>query len=175
MLPAEAGTNCWTMAEDLLANELSKLSTLQAFLGVADDEAARNGNMFIDSIGRAPEEYSDAEWFALFPNVLIGSPGEDDGVLTLTNRSTGPDFGATGIVEIVFSRQLTAGAESDQEREFKNKVGDILQQFTDSPLDVPEFKVVAYGRNPVDEHERMGVIQSAMVYVKWGTVSTGED
>lgn len=176
MLPTAPGTNCWTQAEDLIADQLAELGAVQTFLGAADKPAVLAGNMFIDSIGRAPEEYTDAQWFDLFPNVLIGSPGEDGNVFTLTNRSTGPDFGATGVLEVHFATQLVpTGNEADQEREFKNHIGNILVELTDAPLDVPELKVMAYGRNPVDEHERMGVILSAVVMIKWGTITTGDD
>lgn len=174
-LPITLGTNCWTQAEDKLAEELAECSSLQSFLGVGTAETAKAGNMYIDSIGRAPEEFSEAQWIAKFPNVILGSPGQDADVFTLTNRSSGPDFGATGLVEVSFAVLLNENtSETEQERQFKNDVGDILIELTDRPLDIPSIAVQEYGRNPESDHERMGVILSCLTYVRWGTLQESD-
>lgn len=167
------GTNCWTKAEDLMIETLTACQSVLDFLGVVDVAAARAGNMYVDSLGRAPEEFPDAAWKAMFPNIIIGSPGNEADVFTLTRRSTGPDFGATGVLEVVFATQLDESlpdSESDQERAFKNAVGDILEELTQQDvLAQSEIAVQQYGRNPEEDHDRVGVVQACWTQVRWGT------
>jgi hypothetical protein len=174
-LPTSPGTNCWTKAEDMIADTIAGLSSVQLFLGEGSKAAAKAGNMFMDSIGRAPEYFTEAEWVAKFPNILIGSPGDDASVFTLEPRSSGFDYGATGVIEVHFATMLVDDdRETEQEREFKNHVGDILQELTDQPLDVSSITVEAYGRNGEEDHERMGVILSALIKIEWGFVGGSE-
>lgn len=158
-----------------MADVLVACPALLSWLGAANEAAARAGNMYIDSMGAEPEEYSDADWLAKFPSVIIGTPGDQDDAFLLTAVATGPSFVATGFLELIFSSIVDpADDESEQERKFKNAVGDIFEQMTDQDMAVQRISVQQYGRNPEEDHERVGEIQFVRVLVPWGTETESE-
>ena len=193
-------TNCWTKVERKVADTLLTCASLLPFLGVANATEAEAGNMWFDAVDPPSngEDYSDTEWAALFPNVIIGTPGDDASGLELQNVASGPTYVKAGTVELVFAARLTdpfsgswmrtwldvklpgtlPGTEeptlSDQERIFKNAIGDILEEMqTKEILETAEIAVQEYGRNADNDHHEMGIIQSCRVYLSWGNRAPG--
>lgn len=167
MIPAANGTNCWTKAEDLMVLVLLGCPSVPAFVGETNPAAARAGNMFLDGIPRATEDYTVAEWAAFFPNIVIGTPGDESAGFTLTPRSTGPNFAGTGVLEVQFA------AVQPNVRAFKNSVGDIFEEMTNQAMTMREIAISGYGYNPEEDHESLGEILSCHIRVEWGTEAAG--
>ena len=169
-IPATTGTNCWTQAEDLMVTVLTGCSSLLPFLGVADVPAALAGNMYLDSMGRQPEEFADADWIAKFPSVIIGTPGSEAGAFSLRSVATGPAFNATGVIEVIFSVLVNSvDPIEEQERDFKNSVGLIMEEMTYQLMAMQDITVQQYGRAEPDDVERLGEILGCWIQVPWGT------
>lgn len=167
-------TNCWTKAEQSLAVLLSRCASVQSYLGVTNALEATKGNMYIDSIGYDPASPQDPDWISKFPNILLGSPGDEANVFTLRSIASGPGMGVVtsdGVIEVQFAKRIDLGHLSQQaeERLFKNAVGDILEEFAvQDGLDVQEVTIDSYGRNPPERWNTQGIIQAAIVQVPWG-------
>jgi hypothetical protein len=174
-LPDTTGTNCWTKAEDLMADVLVACPAFLTWLGAANEAAARSGNMYIDSMGEEPEEFANSDWLSRFPSVIIGTPGDQDDSFLLEAVATGPAFNGRGFLELIFS-QIADGdlSEAEQERNFKNHLGTIFEEMTDQPMCVQSISVQQYGRNPEEDHVRLGEIQFCRVTVPWGTITESD-
>jgi len=198
-LSAIPPTNCWTKVERKVADTLLACASLLPFLGVADSSEAAAGNMWFDAIEEADEEWTASEWSEFFPQVIIGTPGDDAAGFEMDNDASGPSFLKSGTVEVIFAAQLTqpfanswmrewlnakfpgqfldpyTPTISDEERIFKNAVGDIIEEMgTKEILSTISIAVQEYGRNDENERYDVGLVQSCVVHVTWGSKGGGD-
>lgn len=168
-VPSTAGTCCWTQAEDKLADVLADCASVQTFLGEANKAAVLAGNLFIDTVGRVPEEYAGPAWQALFPQIIVGTPGDNAGGL-IASRFATTSATTTGSLEIQINKLITAEYDPEEIRVYKNSVGAIIEELiTKWDMDIQAIQLDSYGSNAEQQHSGMGVIYGASFTVSWGT------
>lgn len=139
MAPTIAGTNCITKAEDALIAMIADCPAFQSFIGTVDAVAAK-ARIYIDDLP-APandkvDEYTAAEWLALFPCCLIEPPEQSGESLILQHAASGGgglyEYDPSLAFQIRFERFAPEGvSREDRLRKLKNDIGDIIEQMAD--------------------------------------------
>lgn len=132
MAPTIAGTNCITIAEDAIISMLADSTACRTFLSAADATEAKTKIYCHDIPQPDDDAFTDADWAALFPSVLILPP--EDGNLFAASLSALPHEYDVDLAFILrFERYWPDGMdEQDGVRDFMNKVGSVIEDLLDA-------------------------------------------
>lgn len=128
----DAGTNCITQAEDALIELLANSAAFRTFTGTANATAAKTKIYLYDvpATAQDKDDYSSAEFVALFPCAIIGPPDEGQ---TLEGRYTANGVNYEYTVDLAFSvrfERQRGASDTDQVavRKLCNAIGDVIDQ-----------------------------------------------
>jgi len=183
-LPTVGAEGCWIEAEDKLARAIADCPRTWNFLGVPDAAGATSGNMWIHYMDppRDGEEYSEQEWKNRHPGIVIGSAGNEAGVVQLFRRSVPKDFGVFGEIIVSFYAFPDTAHENipDQDRVFLNDVWKILEELTDRTdregfVWLRTIEVMEFGREKPEGDVELGKILALHASCSWGDTEGGDE
>ena len=183
-IPTYVPTEFWALSESTLAAAIADCPGTQDFLGVADADAAKAGNMNLYALPPPSdgEEYKldidantgESEWSALHPYILLGTPGDEVGGVQLFRRSSPDDFGCRGTAQVLFASlpDLTKPLP-DQQWIFMDQIALILKELTDRGdkagfLHFSGIELQQFFRERPDSVEDLGEVQHATCFIPWG-------
>ena len=127
ILDIDAGTNCLTKAEDLLAAMIGQTATYQSWAGVTDQS-----HIYVDGAELPIEgdSYGPEDIDIIGNHVVIYTPGEEGFHYAHDATSHGAEFQPGGSIEVLFCEFVDRDFNLPGKvmRAFKNTFGNIIEE-----------------------------------------------